>query len=423
MRIFIVLLFFSLLADTGYCQETFIDYSSIIPAPSGINIEPIIITDNRNNIYVYFNSFLSGLWKINNERTALTDLKIEDSFLDYKGLFSGVKIIDIATDKNGILHIAAYLNGYNSFFLLKYDGNNFYDIQKTGYIIEKIALDSSGNEWLFAYPTITKHEANEFSNYPIPFTDYFCIDIDINKKGDPIIGIDGKGIIEFDGANWKTNFAEDEYLKTIFPTMLQSLNVDKDGNIWVLGWSAVAKFDGEKWTVERLELIDSDIPIYTAFNCMVQDKNGYYWFGHQLGLSGYNGTTWNNFYGLGYEVKSILVDKEGFLWLSTEFGIWKYKLNTDIKTEDNKPYQIEISNYPNPFNPITTISYSIANPGHASLSVYNIAGQKVATLVNGNMSLGNHSVSFSGSNLASGVYFYRFEAGKFNKTGKMLLVK
>ena len=78
---------------------------------------------------------------------------------------------------------------------------------------------------------------------------------------------------------------------------------------------------------------------------------------------------------------------------------------------------------PNPFNPSTTISYSIVNPGHVSLSVYNIAGQKVATLVNGNMSIGNHSVSFDGSNLASGVYFYRFEAGKFNKTGKMLLVK
>ena len=78
---------------------------------------------------------------------------------------------------------------------------------------------------------------------------------------------------------------------------------------------------------------------------------------------------------------------------------------------------------PNPFNPSTTISYSIANPGHVYLSVYNIAGQKVATLVNGNMSIGNHSVSFDGSNLGSGVYFYRFETGKFNKTGKMLLVK
>ena len=72
---------------------------------------------------------------------------------------------------------------------------------------------------------------------------------------------------------------------------------------------------------------------------------------------------------------------------------------------------------------MTTISYSIAASGHVTLAVYNITGQKVATLVNGEMTPGKHTAQFDGSTLASGVYFYRFEAGKFNKTGKMLLVK
>lgn len=78
---------------------------------------------------------------------------------------------------------------------------------------------------------------------------------------------------------------------------------------------------------------------------------------------------------------------------------------------------------PNPFNPVTTITYSITKPGHVSLYVYNITGQKVATLVNSSMPAGKHIASFDGSNLASGIYFYRFESPGFAKTGKMMLVK
>jgi hypothetical protein len=78
---------------------------------------------------------------------------------------------------------------------------------------------------------------------------------------------------------------------------------------------------------------------------------------------------------------------------------------------------------PNPFNPATTLSYSLANPGHVSLYVYNSNGQKVATLVDSHMSAGEHSASFDGRGMASGMYFYRFEAGGFEKSGKMILVK
>jgi len=78
---------------------------------------------------------------------------------------------------------------------------------------------------------------------------------------------------------------------------------------------------------------------------------------------------------------------------------------------------------PNPANPITTIVYSIRNPSDVKLTIYSIVGQKVATLVDGPMSAGKHSVNFDGSRLASGVYLYRFESAGLNKTGKMLLLK
>jgi len=70
---------------------------------------------------------------------------------------------------------------------------------------------------------------------------------------------------------------------------------------------------------------------------------------------------------------------------------------------------------PNPANPITTISYSIGNVSHVRLSIYSISGQKIATLVNGPVSAGAHVVTFDGSKLASGVYFYRFESAGLKK--------
>ncbi len=78
---------------------------------------------------------------------------------------------------------------------------------------------------------------------------------------------------------------------------------------------------------------------------------------------------------------------------------------------------------PNPFNPVTTISYSIVEDGHVTLSVYNLAGQKVATLVDSSMPAGTHHAVFDGSHLASGMYFYRFETKNFASNGKMMIVK
>ena len=78
---------------------------------------------------------------------------------------------------------------------------------------------------------------------------------------------------------------------------------------------------------------------------------------------------------------------------------------------------------PNPFNPSTVIGYTLTNPTQVELSIYSITGQKVATLVNDHVPAGRHSVTFDGANLASGIYFYRFESDALNKTGKLMLMK
>ena len=81
------------------------------------------------------------------------------------------------------------------------------------------------------------------------------------------------------------------------------------------------------------------------------------------------------------------------------------------------------SNYPNPFNPTTQISYQIPNDGFVNLSVYNSLGQEVTGLVNQQQSIGRYTVQFNAASLSSGIYFYRIAAGEFNQVKKMLLVR
>jgi hypothetical protein len=80
-------------------------------------------------------------------------------------------------------------------------------------------------------------------------------------------------------------------------------------------------------------------------------------------------------------------------------------------------------NYPNPFNPSTNIKFTLPEAVDVRLEVYNIAGQRVATLVNNQMTAGEHIVAFDGRALASGVYIYRIIAGEYMKSHKMTLIK
>jgi hypothetical protein len=80
-------------------------------------------------------------------------------------------------------------------------------------------------------------------------------------------------------------------------------------------------------------------------------------------------------------------------------------------------------NYPNPFNPSTTIKYSIPKQSNVALKVFDVLGSEVATLVNKEQSQGNYEVEFDGSDLTSGIYFYRLQAGDYVQTKKMILLK
>ena len=112
------------------------------------------------------------------------------------------------------------------------------------------------------------------------------------------------------------------------------------------------------------------------------------------------------------------------------YKIWaKMQMPTGVEDENNLPTQFALeNNYPNPFNPTTTIEYSLAKLTDVKVTIFNIRGQRVATLVNARQPQGAYRMEWNarddyGNRVSSGMYLYRIEAGNFVKTKKMLLMK
>jgi hypothetical protein len=109
-------------------------------------------------------------------------------------------------------------------------------------------------------------------------------------------------------------------------------------------------------------------------------------------------------------------------------GIWRRPLSEMVTSVTHSSAELPTKfrldqNFPNPFNPSTTIRYELPQKSRLTLSVYNVLGQQVSILVQGEQESGYHEVRFDGSNLASGVYFYRLQAGTYVETRKFLLLK
>lgn len=125
-----------------------------------------------------------------------------------------------------------------------------------------------------------------------------------------------------------------------------------------------------------------------------------------------------------FKIYRYPVDYSGFAGhdLTQSGPIEKYP--TDVEQNEIEINGFELNqNYPNPFNPTTTIRFSLSQREHVVLKVFDMLGREVATLVNGELQAGEHSVVFNVQGLPSGVYFYRLRAAGFIQTKKMLISK
>jgi hypothetical protein len=114
-----------------------------------------------------------------------------------------------------------------------------------------------------------------------------------------------------------------------------------------------------------------------------------------------------------------------YLVHSSGLTILKSEILTKAKDELNFPTSFALlQNYPNPFNPKTTIEYQLPQASHVDLSIYNISGQKLATIVSERQTKGNHKVEWDATEFASGVYLYKIETNKGHiQTMKLILLK
>ncbi len=149
-----------------------------------------------------------------------------------------------------------------------------------------------------------------------------------------------------------------------------------------------------------------------------------------------NGVSWIN-KNVGSEIYNFAETSTGFLIASGNSGIfisedngmsWNYKqiTNTSIGTREPHTKKVDYylsNNYPNPFNPRTTISFSLAESGNVHIDLYDIQGRIVKTLLNEYRSSGTHELGFYAGDLSSGVYIYKITAGRYKNSKKMILLK
>jgi hypothetical protein len=173
---------------------------------------------------------------------------------------------------------------------------------------------------------------------------------------------------------------------------------------------------------------------------VIIDRKWIKWFGARESLIRYDDISWNSYpfqrIGESDNISSLAVDESGDIWVGRDdglhgLGLWRFHppVITNINENASLPKSLKITgNHPNPFNPSTTISFTLSSPGQAELDVYSSTGQKVCTLISGNQTAGTHSVVWDGRDdsrkaVSSGVYLSRLQMGDKVAFGRMLLLK
>jgi len=191
----------------------------------------------------------------------------------------------------------------------------------------------------------------------------------------------------------------------ITPVELTSFAATTDSRNVTLNWSTATELNNSGFQVERSSGSDYTVVGFVTGHGTVTNIQNYTYVDQNVSEGKYN-----------YRLKQIDFD-----------GTFEYSNAVEVEVLGVKDFSLG-QNYPNPFNPSTTINFSLAVDSKVSLKIFDVLGQEVATLVNGQLAAGSQKVSFNASSLNSGVYFYRIDADgidgqKFSSVKKMILTK
>jgi photosystem II stability/assembly factor-like uncharacterized protein len=193
-----------------------------------------------------------------------------------------------------------------------------------------------------------------------------------------------------------------EYTFSFVPVELVSFSAEVFNSNVTLSWITATEINNYGFVVER------------------QSKETGQWI--NIGFVGGNGSSTEIRY-YSFTDNSVSVGEYFYRLKQLDFnGNFDYSKEVEVTILPVSEYTLK-QNYPNPFNPSTRIAFSIPNSSFASLQVFDILGNKINTLINGELTEGSYEVEFNGKGLPSGVYFYNLTTGNFSKTMKMNLLK
>ncbi len=295
--------------------------------------------------------------------------------------------------------------------------------------------------WFGTDKGLIKYQNDEWSIYDSDnsgFVADFVCSITIDQGGKIWIGtfdhfsFNGS-LWTFDGSRWKYFRLKNHGLFSSFP---DAIDCDSNNQIWLgikgTNGGALVKIANDEWTI--YDKNNSDYP-GSGISSLIAE-NAEKWIASGSGLILFKNGIWNKFdknnSGLPDDfVSDIAIDKFGNKWVATiGGGLAVYNMGGIISSskndDENIPNDFKLfTNYPNPFNPETVISYSIPVASYVQLKIYDVLGNEITTLVNEYQRPGKYSVEFrvKSDELSSGIYFYKLNADSFTEIKKMILIK
>ncbi|MBN1293142.1 MAG: T9SS type A sorting domain-containing protein [Candidatus Latescibacteria bacterium] len=201
--------------------------------------------------------------------------------------------------------------------------------------------------------------------------------------------------------------------------------IQKNGTIWQVSNTNVRSFSDGSWTDHTFPL-DKDSYYISNIESSPDDNIWVDISGHStVSAFSYDGQTWTD-YNHAEKLSEYykFMAHDGVFWKADVNGLHRLDLAQSAVDESDDITTFSLSqNHPNPFNPSTSISFDLPESGQVAIEVFSVTGQKTATLVNGHMQAGAHSVSWDGSGCSAGVYLYRISANGKTSARKMLLLK
>jgi photosystem II stability/assembly factor-like uncharacterized protein len=355
-----------------------------------------------------------GLLKSSDEGNSWSDLKI--NLNDYK-------VLDIIKTTDGSL-FASYRN-----YLLRYSPVSGSDewVQIYNPVVNSGSLFADGDNNIYLLTSAYVYKSSDLGiTWNLMFNSGKTFSITENQKGDLYLSARSDQYISVykstnKGQTWTKRYTYTKFIRSSF------INVDSRGNLFFIAETELLKSsdDGQSWRTISVGNPDmlKELYIHKDKYFITTTTGG---IKRNLFYSEDEGETWIQAAGnLEFNSLNNILFTEKNILLAANNGIWRNEVSL---TSDN--YDIEIpdqfnlnQNYPNPFNPSTTIAYSIPERSRVVINIYDCLGRKVKNLMAEDKETGRYKIRFNAEGLPSGIYFYQLQAGNYQETRKMTLIR